>query len=396
MSLRGLRYAVSFHGGRVADAARAWPFRLRSPALAWSRPSLDGLDAAIRAGAGFLARRQRRDGSLRGFQLAPGASVQWVTAHTVLVAEGVGELDEVAARAARHLATVGPEDGGWGYNRRVGPDFDSTAQALLALRRFGHEPPAFVERWFLGGQLAGGGYPTYPSPPGGPAHGWQVAHPDTTQMAALCLRRLGYEAACARALAYLDTVDDGGPTPAYWWPGYGYGLWLDRLLDRPPPAADVLLRVLDEPPHAAPWLTFGLGAALGRVPRAAVETAVRRLLAQQLADGSWPCAPCLRVTRRSYRRAGPDAPGVLFADGWRVFSTVHAVAALAAARPHGATGSTASRPPTGPEAVDVEAVAEEETMGGGGGADGRGGLGQPLGRAALGHQEDPVGRDPVG
>lgn len=328
--------ALAFHGGRWADRARRRLDRQSPPPLAWSRPDPKKLDRAIRAGAEFLSHRQRRDGSLSGFLLAPGASVEWITAHVAWAAEGVRELDEVSSRATRYLFSVGAVDGGWGYNRRVAPDFDSTAQALMALLRFGHEPPGFLVRWLVGGQLSDGSYPTYPSPRRGPHHGWQAAHPDTTQMAALCLRRLGREEAYGKALAYLLRVSEGGPLPSYWWPGYGYGIWLDRRLGRPAPAGSVLADALERS-HASPWLGFGLYAAVGHVEETAVEVAVVRLLSQQLQDGSWPCAACLRVTSRSWLCTTPDAPGSLNADESRVFSTLHALVALAAVRSLGPT-----------------------------------------------------------
>ena len=62
----------------------------------------------------------------------------------------------------------------------------------------------------------------------------------------------------------------------------------------------------------------------------AVQTAVTRLLRAQHPDGSWSCEPCLRVTDPTHYRAGPEAPGLVFGDRRRVFSTAHAVAALQA------------------------------------------------------------------
>jgi hypothetical protein len=48
-----------------------------------------------------------------------------------------------------------------------------------------------------------------------------------------------------------------------------------------------------------------------------------------LGDGSWPCAPCLRVTDPHEHVTHPHLRGTCYADGRRIFSTAHAVAALA-------------------------------------------------------------------
>jgi hypothetical protein len=244
-----------------------------------------------------------------------------------LVVESVEEMSAAALRAAHYLARVGPDPGGWGYNRRVGVDYDSTAQALIVLRGHGIEAPGFLHQWMLEGQHPSGGYPTYPPPEAGPANGWQHPHPDTTQMVALYHVRHHHRAPGEHCLRWLDTVRVEGLVPSYWWPGHGYGLWLAGRLG-PPLVPEHTANELLEMGHSLPHLAFVLSAAADVVDQTALDTGVVRLLAQQLADGSWPCAPCLRLTDKRSAVAGAAATGRLVRDPRRVFSTAHAVAAL--------------------------------------------------------------------
>lgn len=90
-----------------------------------------------------------------------------------------------------------------------------------------------------------------------------------------------------------------------------------------------VLRALLDSALGCPQLAMALTAAvtLGSF-EPEVYAAVRRMLAAQLVDGSWPGGPCLRVTSPQYRDAGQAASGMVVADRRRVFATAHAVAAL--------------------------------------------------------------------
>ena len=163
---RRLRREVRLRGGAVVDRVAEAVFRIRCRprGLLHERADVTAsrLDAAIARGGRFLLRQQRADGSLRGFLLYPGASTTWLTAHVAFVLADVPELEPLCRRAARFLQCVGPDDGGWGYNRRVAVDCDSSAQALLVLLAFSLPFEPFLIRNLAAAQLPAGGFPTYP------------------------------------------------------------------------------------------------------------------------------------------------------------------------------------------------------------------------------------------
>lgn len=299
--------------------------------LAWAT------DRAVR----FLERAQRWDGSYRDFLLDPGASSAWITAHVALVVESMPELQEPCAAAARHLHELGCRDGGWGYNRRVGFDCDSTAQALLVLHRHGYR---IRDSWIAeiaGAQSPCGGFPTYrpTGPDGAPESGWQAPHPDVTLVVVRMMNRLGIlPAERARAEQWLTTQAKGGVVPTYWWTTPAYGLWAQAQAGFEAAAArDAAVQLL--PSSGAvpdlPMLLFAAsgGAAAGdSSAEATVDNACKQamvaLLSQQRADGSWDCAPRLRVTDPDVFRSSVDARGRVYSGQRRVFSTAHAIAAL--------------------------------------------------------------------
>jgi len=330
MRLSDLGSAARLSVASSADRVRAWGHRLQRLPLAWPDPSLQVAADAVRLGSRFLSSRQGEDGSLRGFQLAPGASVEWVTAHVALVTEPVAELAEMRRKAAQYLLGLAPLDAGWGYNRRVGRDLDSTTQALMVCEDQELEAPGFIHDWVRDNQQPDGSFPTYATSDASMATGWHASHPEVTQMAAWYFRRRGDEGSYRKCLQWLNDAARPGERPSYWWPGYGYSLWLDRHIE---PDAPLAARAVEElsGPHGAPQLGFALGSAVGILDRDLIEGAMVRLLAQQLADGSWPCGPCLRVTARTVNHAAPSAPGTVAADPYRVFSTAHCVAAITAA-----------------------------------------------------------------
>lgn len=295
--------------------------------------SIDGrpeqVEQAVELGAGFVRHHQRADGSFRDFLLEPGASTTWVTAHLAFVLENVPRLDDVCERAAAYLCSTGARDRGWGYNRRVGRDCDSTAQALLALRRFGHRIPGDVVEWLLRAQTPAGGFPTY-VPARTPQSGWEMPQPDVTLLVREALGRLGgHDEAHDRATRWLEGQAHEGVVPSYWWGSPAYGLWAQATCSfKVEDAAQVARESLawtSTVPDVAMMLSAVLAGPDGAVP----GRTMKALLAQQLADGSWPCSPCLLVTNPSVLTATSPAEGELYASRRRLFSTAHAVAALA-------------------------------------------------------------------
>jgi hypothetical protein len=324
------------HVGRVSDGLEQLAFELAHPKRErrWEAPSRweDRLALSVRRGAAFLKRHQARNGSLSGFLLPPGASTTWLTAHVAFVLEDVPQVRRLRRRAADYLATVGPEDGGWGYNRAVGVDIDSSAQALMVLHSLERSVPDYLERIVIDAQDSGGGFPTYrPAATGRPASAWQRPHLDVSLIVLEWLRRTGrYPAALQRCTDWVRSqIREGRSPESYWWPDPEYGHWaLARAGMAEMQGADVMTAVLDrsfEPPQLAMALSAGL---LGALDAHALRDKLEALLEQQFDDGSWPCARCLRVTSPTWTGHGPEAPGRVYADHRRMFSTAHCVAAI--------------------------------------------------------------------
>lgn len=312
----------------VADvmiAARSWGLGLAATEPTAHR---DLVDAAVARGLRFLEHAQRADGSFRDFNLLPGASKDWITAHVAFVLENVPAADRIRSHAASFLASRGRVDGGWSYNDRVGVDCDSTAQAILVLRRANLDVPAFVVDWLVGCQLDDGSFPTYRADAAS-CRGWSAGHGDVTLIVWEALRRMAVGGdAIRRANAWLDRISVDGVVPAYWWSHDAYSLWAQ---ERAGFATDASRRIAKVRLRDAP-LTFSsmlLAAAAKTLDRDEVAAPVCRLLATQLEDGSWPCDPCLRVTNPAVTHVR-DAAGPVYAGRRRVFSTAHATAALAA------------------------------------------------------------------
>ena len=311
--------------GAALDRAGSLAQRAVHPVrgLAHPGPKLDApsLVRAVRLGVSFLQRRQRPDGVWKGFLLPPGAATSWLSAHVAWVVEDVPALEDACRRAAGYLVAIGPDDGGWGYNRRVGVDSDSTAQALLVLDRFGREVPGFLVHGLLRARQADGGFATY-APRGGTPSGWQTSHPDVTAVAVEALRRHGHPMQAPRRL-------DAAGFASYWWAGPEYGLWVRARTGIRTPALEAAVRKALRERQPTPQAAQVLAAALAfGVEREHLRPTALHLLATQLADGSWPCSPCLRVTDPGELETRADLRGKIYADERRIFSTAHAVAAL--------------------------------------------------------------------
>jgi hypothetical protein len=142
------------------------------------------------------------------------------------------------------------------------------------------------------------------------------------------LRRLGHEAERERADLYLRTVG-GDVVPPYWWNTRAYTAWASvRAGFQTATASAVARELLARGASSMPTLAMSLSAAGDALTQAERTTNLARLLGQQLADGSWPCDPCLRVTNPIWSSASETAPGKQYAGNRRVLSTAHALAAI--------------------------------------------------------------------
>ncbi len=335
------------------------------------------LDAAQR----FLLKNQRRDGHWSEWDLPTGPSDCWTTAYVgyqLAVGDEPALSDGVAARraAASWLGRREFEGGGWGYNDRVGADADSTAWALLFLaaeRRPG--PEAGYER-LKSLQQPDGGFATYPPDDG--LGSWGASHPDVSALAARALLTLvrgegsslaaggrthEAELAVGRALQYIASQrKTDGTWSSFWWSSPLYataaalsllrvaGLSLDvgstRTALRRMSAENPFERALLLDCHVQLLLDAGGCEASPLLESSLVEQSlveqslleqslleqslVEQLVSEQLPDGSWQCAPILRLTDRNRLDPGAGAgSGPLFADPGRLFTSATVFGALA-------------------------------------------------------------------
>jgi hypothetical protein len=338
--------------GRADRLEERW-FQMRHPPGGLAQ--VDGVDIgealaeSIRAGLGYLGSTQRSDGLWRGFMLAPGASTDWVSAHIAMLLEGLPQAQAQALRerAGASLLESGRRRPGWGYNRRVGIDSDSSSQAIIVLHSLGHEiEPAWVER-LLATQDDEGGFGTFAStrPDRLPRTWWEMPHADVTLIVIEALARLERNAEERRhAGEWLSGQAADGVLPAYWWTSPAYSLWAQARAGFEPAVtarvAGEQLNAEQRPVYLAMLIQAALAEGEWSEP---LDGAVRRLMGERFADGSWRCAPCLRTTRADHA-GGFDAPGPVHADRYRVFSTAHAIAALALAL-KAVTAATRAAPP---------------------------------------------------
>jgi hypothetical protein len=197
------------------------------------------------------------------------------------------------------------------------------------------QPPRFVIDWLLAAQSPSGGFPTYPPPRGSePANGWQREHPDVTLMVAEALRRLDVEPAIQnQALRWLEATTGEPLIRSYWWSSPAYAAWAQARTGFRADEAGEKAALLIRGHFGVPVLPMLITAARrsGHLIGVLRKQALTTLIAEQWKDGSWPCQHCLRVTDASHNDAG-NLDGPIFAGARRIFSTAHAVAALAACR----------------------------------------------------------------
>lgn len=343
-------------------------------------PSDGVLDRAMR----FLQRAVEPDGLWRDFHTLAGPGSDWVTGFVATALCGFGTQEAaLAALLKREAAT-----GGWGYNRTVPADADSTAWVMRALAghpgfdRGSRRVRAAVAYLVAHQDPASGGFRTYlpesaigvfiGQPSDRLPQGWTSPHTCVTGAAITALLAVGEPgdgSAVRRAISFLlSSREPTGLWSAYWWTGHAYATFtaLEALA-----GADVVSELRDVVRSAQGALADCQGpdgswqgqpfetafALLALTVDAADqpdtpdvgERAAAWLLRAQNADGSWPSQPMLRIpppmvarpeTVSSWDIDG-EGTGVLIGDGGRVFTTAACVWALAAYRARTGTTSPA-------------------------------------------------------
>lgn len=272
---------------------------------------------AIQAGLAFLTSAWR-DHRWRDFTSAAGGSDVWVTAHVLArLAELPSSYISFAMRqqmedSLNWLDAQRIAQGGWGFSTKSPADADSTAWSILALRRHRRTVPAEALEFISQCRAGNGGIALLPQ--AAPA-------PDVTAVAVNASASRDPEALRFLTSCWLKTDENAPPariaSPLYVcsvlvdWPAEQVPGWVLNKVCELTATHDqknafeqaVLLRCLSYLRMQKAW---SAGAELRRM---------------QLADGGWPSsAPLLR------QREGEPV-----LDDQRVFTTITAVSALAAA-----------------------------------------------------------------
>lgn len=298
------------------------------------------LEGTLAAALDYILSKQARDGSWTEWALPPGSSSTWTTAYVgyqlrhLPLKLGLLAASHIAA-AAGWLKDHAFADWGWGYNKVVGSDADTTAYAILFMTLAGKPVPDIAYTFLADRQGADGGFSTYP--PVGEPDSWNVSHPDVTPIALLALltRPAPDREAVQRGIEYaLRQKTSLGLWNSFWWNSCLYSTQANLALldaagiEMPSPAALA---------HIEPANAFEAGLLVSSLLYANWDGAQARigeladwLIRHQRPDGSWDTVPILRIVRRDcYDPWMSDDPGPLYAEPDRLFTTATVLHALA-------------------------------------------------------------------
>jgi Squalene-hopene cyclase C-terminal domain len=306
------------------------------------RSSLIIQDQTLEAGLDYILALQSAEGCWTDWDLPPGSSSAWTTSYIGYKLRFLPQA--LKLKAAPHLAAgdqwlrsqLAP--GGWGFNRVVGPDADTTSCAILFLASFGQPAPEEAYRFLVGYHNPDGGFSTYL--PEGQTNSWTVSHPDVTPMALLALLTQPAPNCCAieRGLAYvLRQQNAEGWWNSFWWDSPLYATEASLSFLHTQSTAPPAPCRLDESQPANPFEKALLLSSMLYCDSIGLEAAIYdltgQLIAEQQPDGSWKAPPILRITRRDcFEPWASGSPGPLFADPRRLFTTATVLHALSRAR----------------------------------------------------------------
>ena len=314
------------------------------------------LSTVIERACSFLEKYQWPGGYWIDFELVVGMSSQWVTAYISHCLAQANANSAALARAYQWLLHTRLEDGGWGYNRDLPSDGDSTANTIFFLA--GYDRNNVSEEVLEGAaetlltfrSQEDGGFITYrpvQSTPGEDRHkfrfegsGWCISHLSVTAMAAVALHKVNpikYRHVLQDVAAYIQQHQNpAGFWDDHWWLDRIYGTyWASRFLDwmgdkvTHQPAINWLISINQDgeawgnglggepsPYHTALALSTLLLDGSPRVHQL-IDRGIAWLIENQRADGGWTSVPILLTpepdihepwlsTHISSRKAVPD------------------------------------------------------------------------------------------
>ncbi|WP_327114351.1 hypothetical protein OHB12_34205 [Nocardia sp. NBC_01730] len=300
------------------------------------------LTQVVAAACEFLVGHQDPDGHWRDYELPPGRSESWITGCvgvTLDLAAGLASPDSNRTRAVdRAVAALrdSQRPSGWGYNRDVSCDADSTSWVVRLIATRDTEPTV-SKGLFTNYLTSTGGVRTFPSP--AVFGSWADEHDEVAAMAGLALLALGDKAtADIIRLHTLSRHREHGRWLPFWWRSDAYvtahNLNFLACSGGIPSsiAAAERERLSESVGPAGAGMAAGQESSFDTAQR--LITAVRlrasghvnllrqALLAAQLPDGGWPASLGLLVPGQRNQATQ------IFADDRRLLSTAMSVLAL--------------------------------------------------------------------
>lgn len=290
---------------------------------------------SVRAGVQFLLRARRGDRWV-DFDLPVGGSDAWVTAYTLARLGAVGRESftnrglEAISRSLDWLSNMRSPGGGWSYNPTVPNDADSTAWAILALRRYNRAVSDEARRFVSSCRESSGWFVTYPSDNSG-QRVWRLPAPDVTVTA---MRALGEPWSDATESRFRLVQCKDSTIPAYWWtsPFYTVALLVEGYPELS--SSRLSLGAIDKRGEGLASefdlaLLLLIHSSMGN-QRCAARIA-KHLRLRQRSDGSWPPSAVMRLPPpQMHTPWNTIDSGPLYIDVHGVFTTATAVAALSA------------------------------------------------------------------
>jgi hypothetical protein len=262
------------------------------------------LTTALEDGLFYLL-SSRLDGHWVDYCLPVGEADTWITAYVLFRLSGIApSLLTVDSKLQTDesldwLLDVRTPSGGWGYNQTTPDDADSTALAILALRRHNRQVPPEALKVLQCCLTKDGSVATYPI---SAARGtWTIGATEVTAATYLAVEpeyRLG-EPSIMRQ--YIENCRLPNKLwPSFWWltPLYATSFMLELMADLSSAQQDLALtRTISTYNPTGAFETALLLLCWNRLTiKAGSSGIVAGLLSNQRHDGSWPASAYLRLT----------------------------------------------------------------------------------------------------
>lgn len=298
------------------------------------------IETTLSRALAFVLAAQSSDGAWTDWNLPPGPAQEWATANvgwrlSALLDTHREVLAERLERAADWLLNRPAGRAGWGYNRTLDGDADTTAQALLFLAALGRRRPPDAYAFLCSHQQSDGGFATYlPNPLVG---SWGRSHAEVTPIALMALQTGPSGLAPTDLTRGLGWVCRAGRSDglwnSFWWSTPLVATAASLTLLKAVGARELFTPTLADWTPRDSFETELLVSSTAQGATGRLESLTADLAARQEPDGSWQGSPVLRITSRTCDQPWDDESSTrLYADSRRLHTTAAAICGLARAR----------------------------------------------------------------